>query len=197
MSEVLINSEGCLVEIYRSCIDLNAQYMLYNICSNECVDRTSIVVWGKETIQPRCTKVYGDSNVKGFFYSNKIQRVDPWNPYIEELRNWISTPNFIPNTCLVNGYTKPDDVVGFHSDKGMLDINQTVVTISVGASRRFEYRRKDDHKNKISTVLNSGDMVKMTGNTNRIWDHSILPARVKDDRNPRYSLTFRVTDLNP
>ena len=49
-----------------------------------------------------------------------------------------------------------DHYVGWHSDKGLNDPNNVVVTVSLGSSRRFSFREKINHNNKITTYLNDG-----------------------------------------
>jgi len=194
--EKLINQDNCNVDIYRNYFTSEVQKSLYDICQRECVDRFPVVVYGRESLQPRNSKVFADSNIKGQKYSNKIIKASPWIPELENLRNFLAQYLCVPgtvyfNSVLINGYVREDDNVGFHRDKEMIDPLQMVVTISLGDSRRFIFRKYNDHSVKVETILNSGDLLIMCGDTNKIWEHSIPKPRKNESKFPRYSLTFR------
>ena len=192
-TEDLINDpiNNCYVKIIRNWMNIDMTRDVFNVCLEECVERTPVMMYGKLVMQPRCSKVFADSTVSGQKYAGTIQKASLWHPIVEDIRNQIAFPYFIPNACLINGYTLPTDYVGFHFDKEMQDPNNTVCTLSVGGSRRFSYKQYNNENVKVETVLNNGDLLYMWGNTNVIWQHSILKPRKKDDSSPRYSLTFR------
>ena len=62
-------------------------------------------------------------------------------------------------------------------------------SVSFGATRRFLLRRNEDHQDKWSHELASGDVLIMKGTTQRHWVHS-LPKMLRTAE-PRINLTFR------
>lgn len=188
------NNVYCL--IYRNLIPYDFCCELYNDCVNYCNRQYPITVFGISTLQPRYTCVFADPCISFHKYSGQEHPALPWTNATKRLRDFIATPDFAPNACLCNGYVLPEHNVGWHSDKDLKDANQTVVTVSICGSRRFSFREKKNHNNKITTYLHNGDVVYFWGKTNELFDHTILKALKSDDQRPRYSLTFRVLESN-
>lgn len=180
--------------ILRNALSFEDTKLIYKVCQRDCIKRYPNILYGKEYLQPRVQCVYSDPDVTGQSYSNQRIESIPWNPLILRVKNFISRDGFFPNSCLTNGYINKDDYVSWHRDKEMIDGRLMVCTVSIGGSRRFLFRKYNDHSIKIETVLNDGDIVYFWGNTNKEWEHTIPKPRVSDDRNPRYSLTFRKID---
>ena len=144
-----------------------------------------VTVWKNRTKVPRYQSSCGDDESGAYRYSGSNIPLKCWysnNPitneficldYMRQVRDWIvadpsisvPTNGFTPNSCLVNYYRNGDDVVGYHSDKEMRDQLQSVVTISLGCSRRFKFRNKATKKTTHSMTLNEGDLVLMCGTT--------------------------------
>ena len=191
MTERLICNNNCHVDIYRNWCRSDMQEILFNICVLECVEQFPVLVYNRESLQPRNSRVFADPGISGQKYSNRTIKASPWIPEFEAVRDAVTSAEFRPNFVLINGYVRENDNVGFHRDKGLMDPNQFVVTLSLGSSRRFVYQMYDDHSIKVETVLHSGDLVAMYGDTNKIWEHSIPKPRKNEPKEPRYSLTFR------
>lgn len=188
------NNTQCYCVIYRNIIPIDFCNELYNDCYYNCINQYPITMYGRTTMQPRKNCVFANDNITGQSYSGQRVPSIKWTNATLRLRDFINDSSFQSNACLVNGYIDPNHNVGWHSDKELRDINQTVITVSIGGSRRFSFREKQNHKNVVTTYLNNGDVVRFWGKTNELWDHCILKALIKDDQRPRYSLTFRVID---
>jgi alkylated DNA repair dioxygenase AlkB len=94
------------------------------------------------------------------------------------------------NTVLLNMYRHGDDAVGWHSDsEPELGMQPFIASLSLGASRDLILRRKDDNRRKITVSLAHGSLLKMSGELQRYWQHS-LPRR-RGVLSPRINLTFR------
>ena len=96
------------------------------------------------------------------------------------------------DSVLANLYRNGSNYVSWHADdESLFADNAPILSLSLGATRDFLMRRKDDHANKISIPLESGSLLLMQGDTQKNWEHSV-PKRAKVS-GPRISLTFRQT----
>ncbi len=68
-------------------------------------------------------------------------------------------------------------------------LNPTIASLSLGGSRDFLMKHKDDAKRKEKFPLENGDMLVMQGTTQSKWLHSI-PKRTSSVQ-PRVNITFR------
>ena len=96
------------------------------------------------------------------------------------------------NSCNANLYESRSDNVFWHSDNeppfGGLDNPITIISLSLGGSRRFQLQRKS--KGKIYTaILSHGDIFTMEGWTQKYYDHRI--PKEGDFCLPRINLTWR------
>jgi alkylated DNA repair dioxygenase AlkB len=66
-----------------------------------------------------------------------------------------------------------------------------IASLSLGAERRFDLRRRDDHARVSSIVLGHGSLLVMAGATQRHWQHRV--ARSPRALDERINLTFRFT----
>lgn len=181
--------------VFRNVIPIEFCDQLYNDCSLNCTKQHSVSFGGVDVLQHRLTCAFSDDDVTEHSYSGSSIKTIPWTPSIKILRDTVKLKHFVPNSCLVNGYITPDHNVGWHSDKNLCDPLKTVITVSICGSRRFSFREKANHSNKITTYLNNGDVVYFFGNTNLLYEHSILKCLKGDvDSRPRYSLTFRILE---
>ena len=64
-----------------------------------------------------------------------------------------------------------------------------VVSLNLGATRRFDFRRKGASRIEYSISLEHGSLLVMSGLTQHYWQHQI--ARTRKVRAPRLNLTFR------
>ncbi len=72
-------------------------------------------------------------------------------------------------------YRDGRDSVACHGDRGAREVSRAhVVTLSLGAPRRFSVRPRDGHKNARRTFsLGWGDLMVMGGACQRAWDHAV------------------------
>jgi len=94
------------------------------------------------------------------------------------------------NTCFANLYRHGHDMCGWHSDTHpQLGKNPSVASVSLGAVRVFEFRRKNGPPNFIRFPLFPGSLLVMEGATQEDWLHC-LPRDV-NCKEERINLTFR------
>ncbi len=92
------------------------------------------------------------------------------------------------NTALINFYRNGNDNVGWHSDDESLLTNE-ICSVSFGETRKFQLRCKSDLKQKVNLKLSDGDVLLMSGETQKFWQHGI-PKEPKI-KNGRINITFR------
>jgi len=149
-----------------------------------------IKMFGKEIDIPRLTAWFGDPE-RSYTYSGIALTPLEWTPLLNELRaavEKIAGHEF--NSVLLNLYRDANDSVSWHADdEPDLGREPVIGSLSLGASRRFDFRKKTDHSEKFKSVLNSGDLVVMRGTSQQLWDHQV-PKETKA-AGPRINLTFR------
>jgi len=98
-----------------------------------------------------------------------------------------------PNSCNANFYENGMQSVGWHSDDEPLfdALNQDVliVSLSLGATRSFELRSKDNPTATTKLELENGDLCTMEGLCQKHYRHRV--PREKNVDAPRINLTWR------
>jgi len=91
---------------------------------------------------------------------------------------------------LLNRYRDGNDSVAWHCDREVEGLSSPVIgSLTLGATRAFDLRPKNDRCRILSIDLDHGDLLVMRGETQRYWEH-----RVRKDRRiaaERVNLTFR------
>ncbi len=147
--------------------------------------------YGKTFPVPRKTAWYG---YEGFNYSYSGITCFPeiWTKELLEIKSQIE--QFIPEedftSVLLNLYSNGNDKMGWHSDNEKeLGINPTIASVSLGETRRFDIKNKNNSELQYKFELTSGSLLIMRGALQHHWIHQI-PAQ-KKVKNARINLTFR------
>jgi alkylated DNA repair dioxygenase AlkB len=91
---------------------------------------------------------------------------------------------------LINRYRDGRDSVAWHNDREVESIRQPVIgSLTLGATRAFDLRPKDDRSRVTSIDLDHGDLLVMRGDTQRNWEHRV--AKDRRIAGERINLTFR------
>ena len=97
-----------------------------------------------------------------------------------------------------NLYDNASKSLPWHSDNEQLfkksDGTSNIISISFGASRSFDWRKKMDKKDGGMTTLEDMDVLTMTGKTQLFYEHSVPAIGAYDaleGSDPRINLTFR------
>lgn len=149
-----------------------------------------IRLFGQVRPLPRLHRWFADSN-QPYRWSGIEMRPEPFpdavRVILEDLRR-ESGVRF--NTALGNFYRDGRDSVAWHSDdEPDLGPNPVIASLSLGVTRKFLLRKKDDHKMVRSYELTQGSLLWMSGSTQALWEHSI-PKTTKSIGS-RINLTFR------
>ena len=149
-----------------------------------------ITVFGKIYAQPRLTALYANNNLP-YSYSNITMHPHSFTPLIDNLRKQIEKHTEATYTaCLLNLYRDGKDSNGWHSDdEKELGRNPTIASLSLGASRVFKFRSKEEKSKIKSLVIEPGSLLLMKGETQHNWQHQLPKTSKKVTA--RINLTFR------
>jgi alkylated DNA repair dioxygenase AlkB len=148
-----------------------------------------LVMFGKKITTQRKVAWVGDENCS-YTYSGVKKFPQPWTENLllikDEVEKLVSCKF---NSCLLNLYHNGNEGMGWHSDDELeLDENAPIVSISLGAIRKFAFKHKL-HKTTNSIFLDNGSALLMYPPTQKFWNHSLL--KTKQVVGPRINLTFR------
>ena len=167
--------------------------------NDPCLQQEQIRMVGKWITEPRLTAWYGDPD-KSYKYSGKTMVPKPWSPILLTLKQNIEqTVNKLGsdiefNSVLINKYRNGLDSQGWHSDdEKELGPDPVIASLSLGATRTFEIRLKDNHEKKISIPLTHGSLLVMMGRTQSLSQHRVPKIKPNEALlTPcRINLTFR------
>lgn len=149
-----------------------------------------ITLFGKTYKQPRLTAFYSENN-NPYTYSNI--KMYP-NKFTKELVNFkrdietFSSHRF--TSVLLNLYRNGNDSNGWHADNEKeLGKNPVIASLSLGASRIFQFKHRYLKDQKYSLVLDHGSLFFMKGEMQHFWLHQV--PKTKKDIGERINLTFR------
>jgi alkylated DNA repair dioxygenase AlkB len=173
----------------QSYIDTSAADTLFEYCLQKLAwQQSQIQLFGKRVAIPRLNAWYGDA---GYSYSGTSFEATTWPQSIERIKAGIEQTFEMPlNSVLANLYRTGADSMGWHSDdEKSLGVAPQIASLSLGASRRFVLRDKQNHRRKHELLLPHGSLLLMLGDVQARWQHS-LPKTTKVN-SPRINLTFR------
>ncbi len=147
-------------------------------------------LYGRSFAVPRRVVWYGDVQAR-YRYSGLVHEPLPWTPLLAEVRQRVEQQvGESLNGVLLNLYRDGQDAMGWHSDdEPELGPEPLVVSLSLGATRRFDLRRTGNSRIEHSLELEHGSLLVMSGPTQHHWQHQI--ARTRKVLTPRLNLTFR------
>jgi len=155
-----------------------------------------IKIGGEWKYETRLVAWYGPCDYT--FSGLDLKKNPNWAPELLDLLHRLvgMTKNDF-NTCFANLYRHGHDMCGWHSDvHPQLGKNPAIASVSLGAVRVFEFRRKNGPPNFIRFPLFPGSLLVMEGATQEDWLHC-LPRDV-NCKEERVNLTFRTMyNLNP
>ena len=165
---------------------------------------TRLVAWYGVNIFGLCiifTEIFNDFYVIFFHrygpcdyvYSGlELKKNLNWAPeLLDLLHRLIGMTRHDFNSCFCNLYRHGHDMCGWHSDiHPQLGRNPPVASVSLGAVRVFEFRKKNGPPNFIRFPLFPGSLLVMEGATQEDWLHC-LPRDV-NCKEERVNLTFRI-----
>jgi alkylated DNA repair dioxygenase AlkB len=149
------------------------------------------LIFGRRVALPRLTAWYGDAGAS-YSYSGITMAPTAWTPLLGDLKARAETLAGCGfNSALLNYYRDGRDSVGWHADaEPELGRNPVIASLSLGATRQFEFRRKPPGPPESHAIaLEHGSCLVMAGAVQHLWHHRLPRAlRVTE---PRINITFR------
>lgn len=152
--------------------------------------------FGREVDSPRLSCWIGDAGAS-YAYSGRRFEPKPWPAALSALRLRVERAcgtRF--NSVLANLYRDGHDAMGWHSDdEAELGARPTIASLSLGAARRFRFRRRrargepEQPGDRLELCLPHGSLLLMAGDTQRLYRHAL--PRMRAVAAPRVNLTFR------
>lgn len=148
-------------------------------------------LFGRTLAAPRLSSWHGDPAAH-YRYSGTTHPPLVWTPTLVQLRDQLSAHlgcGF--NSVLCNRYRNGNDSMGWHADdERELGADPIIASISLGASRRFDLKRRDRTGKTRSLELTHGALLVMAGQTQRHWLHQL--PKVRHAVGERINLTYRM-----
>lgn len=150
----------------------------------------TIKLYGKTYPVPRETAWYGDPGMN-YSYSGIKCNPAPWSAALLNLKKKVEEISHVQfNSVLLNKYRNGMDKVGWHSDdEKELGEMPLIASVSLGTTRRFDLRNKNDKTKQLKINLETGSLIIMSGNLQKNWEHQI--PQQKRVNEGRINLTFR------
>lgn len=149
-----------------------------------------IRLFGREVDAPRRSCWIGDPGA-AYTYSGTRFEPRPWPAALRPVRARLEAElgaDF--NSVLANLYRDGRDAMGWHADaEAELGPRPLIASLSLGATRRFALKSREDPALKRVLDLPPGSLLVMAGDTQRRYRHAL--PRTARPVGPRINLTFR------
>ena len=153
-------------------------------------EQRTIRIFGRTIPQPRMTAWMGEA---AYTYSGQRHEPAPLpTAMLADLRERAEAATGARfNSVLANLYRNGADSVAWHADdEPELGPEPTIASLSLGASRAFQIKRNGArHAERVEIVLAHGDLLVMSGASQRDYQHAV--PKVRAAVGPRVNLTFR------
>lgn len=149
--------------------------------------QSKVMMYEKEVLTPRLSAWFGDRRIR----SDDKRTPLPWMPELLSLKAKIEAYTGMAfNGVLLNYYRDGNDSVAWHADKDTIPgLKTEIASVSLGQERNFDFRNKENHRQRYSIKLEHGSLLLMKGDLQKYWEHRI--AKSATPMNGRINLTFR------
>lgn len=175
-----------------------ADYVLMSLLSQTQWPDGNYEVFGRRFNLPRLQSWHADPGLV-YSYSDNLLVTRPWTPLLNQLRQQVEARVQAPfNAVLVNWYRDGNDYVGWHSDdERELGALPVIASLSLGVTRLFAFRRREQGADEGALALTHGSLLVMQPQFQLQWEHRVpetssapSPPGVKGAVG-RINLTFR------
>ena len=195
MNSLIKLKEGnCFLEYYQQ-IDSNIRFSksdFEKIWKLHPKEYGKIKLYGKEINTPRYFQNFGEGIYK---FSNVTHESLPIPEILVPLIDWVNNLEELHyNGILVNWYENCKNYISFHSDdERSLIKNSKIYCFSIGADRDFVVQSKIDKSDKYKFKLSNNSLVKMCGECQTYYKHSIpkISGKKAETIGRRISITIR------
>lgn len=182
------------VRLHRGWLSPRAADALFDdLLRNVAWDVHRIRMFGREVASPRLSCWIGDAGA-AYRYSGTRFEPHAWPEALRTLRVRLADELGVAfNSVLANRYRDGRDAMGWHSDdEPELGPQPVIASLSLGATRRFQLKRRDGTGERRAIDLPHGSLLVMAGDTQTHYRHA-LPRTAKPVAE-RINLTFRRID---
>jgi alkylated DNA repair dioxygenase AlkB len=154
-----------------------------------------IRLFGREIDSPRLSCWIGDPGAS-YIYSRTRFDPHPWPHVLRPIRARLRDMLGIDfNSVLANRYRDGRDAMGWHSDdEPELGLRPVIASLSLGATRRFGLKSRDECGDRLALDLPHGSLLMMGGDTQARYRHAL--PRTARPVGERINLTFRRIGLS-
>lgn len=149
-----------------------------------------IRLFGREVDSPRLSSWIGDEGAS-YTYSGARFQPRPWPHALADIRRRLARElDYEFNSVLANRYRNGRDYMGWHSDnESALGPQPIIASLSLGATRRFILKGRQEPRRRLELELPCGSMLVMRGDTQQNYRHAL--PRTARPVGERINLTFR------
>ena len=168
-----------------------AERLFNGLLSEAKWQQEAIQMYGNVVNQPRLTAWYGEYGANAADGYQRLVTAQAFTPELLALKNKIEkiTGHYF-NSVLANFYRSGQDSVAYHADdEAILGVNPAIASYSIGASRRFLLKHKQQQRETLKISLQHNSLLLMDGCLQHHWLHSI--SKTKRPVEARINLTFR------
>lgn len=149
----------------------------------------SFVICSRRFGIPRLQAWFADPGIR-YNYSNNLLETQSWvDPLVTIRKDVQDITGHTFNSVLLTYYRNGQDHVSWHADdESELGDAPVIASLSLGATRQFQFRNKHDGRTE-QLSLHNGDLLLMQPEFQSQWLHCV-PIEPSIDQ-PRINLTFR------
>ena len=149
-----------------------------------------IRLFGREVDSPRLSCWIGDPGAS-YSYSGVRFQPNRWPDALRPLRKRLEGELGIDfNSVLANLYRDGRDRMGWHGDdERELGARPVIASVSLGATRRFVLKRRDDPSIRLALDLPHGSLLVIGGGAQAHYKHALMAT--EKSVAARINLTFR------
>lgn len=149
-----------------------------------------LLIFGKLRAVPRLLAWHGDADAH-YRYSGLTHLPKPWTAELLQVRQRVEQlTGHRCNSVLLNLYRSGNDGMGWHADdEPELGRNPVIVSVSLGAVRRFRLKHRTRKDQSLTLPLGHGSLLLMSGTTQHHWVHAL--PKTATHVGERINLTFR------
>lgn len=164
-------------------------HLFDQLCREIDWQQDSFVAFDRKFLIPRLQAWYADKGLQ-YRYADNLLETQPWIEPLLQLRQIVCNTTGYPfNAVLATCYRSGRDHVTWHSDdERELGDAPVIASLSLGASRRFQFRHKDQRRSGEVT-LHHGDFLVMESAFQHHWEHQVPEEPTV--QGCRINLTFR------
>jgi len=197
MAETVFRLDDFSLRLIRDFLDTE----LLNACQRHLQTQLpwrqeKIRLFGRQVPIPRQQCWIGDSRAR-YRYSGLELNPLPWPVWLAPVRQLVEKRcgrDF--NSVLCNRYRTGSDSMGWHSDdEPELGPAPVIASLTLGADRRFQFRRRHDRADRLTLVLPHNSLLIMPAGLQSRWQHQL--PKTRQPVAERINLTFRYVFAAP